>query len=168
MRQFARSRSAILVVGIAIVLGATAVIVGLPGLRNNLGAVLDPDDAGIVARGEAVYMSHCASCHGRNLEGQPDWQMQDKEGFLSAPPHDESGHTWHHPDRLLFDIAKLGVAEAANLKDYKTRMPAFGGTLNDADIIAVLSYIKSRWPEDLRRRHDELSRVHKQRESVAR
>ncbi len=130
--------------------------------------VLKPGDARLVARGQAVYMTHCASCHGRNLEGQPEWQSQDKEGFLPAPPHDESGHTWHHPDTLLFKITKLGVAEAANLKDYKTRMPAFGGILSDADIIAALSYIKSRWREDMRRRHDELNRVFERRESSAR
>lgn len=129
---------------------------------------LKPDDARLVARGEAVYMMHCASCHGRKLEGQPEWQSQDKEGFLPAPPHDESGHTWHHPDTLLVKITKLGVAEAANLKNYKTRMPAFGEILSDADIIAALSYIKSRWPEDMRRRHDELNRVYSLRESSVR
>lgn len=130
--------------------------------------VLKPDDARLVARGEAVYMMHCASCHGRNLEGQPEWQSQDEEGFLPAPPHDESGHTWHHPDTLLFKITKLGVAEAANLKSYKTRMPAFGEILSDADILAALSYIKSRWPEDMRRRHDELNRVYSLRENSVR
>ncbi|TIP71767.1 MAG: cytochrome c [Mesorhizobium sp.] len=132
------------------------------------GGILKPDDAPMIARGEAVYMAHCASCHGKNLEGQPGWKAQDKDGFLPAPPHDESGHTWHHPDTLLFRITKLGVAEAANLKDYKTRMPAFGGILTDADIIAALSYIKSRWPDDVRRRHDELNRVFARRESSAR
>ncbi|WP_287105511.1 c-type cytochrome [Mesorhizobium sp.] len=132
------------------------------------GGILKPDDAGVIARGEAVYVAHCASCHGKNLEGQPGWKAQDKDGFLPAPPHDESGHTWHHPDTLLFRITKLGVAEAANLTDYKTRMPAFGGLLTDADIIAALSYIKSRWPEDMRRRHDELNRVFARRESSAR
>lgn len=129
---------------------------------------LKPADARLVARGEAVYMMHCASCHGRKLEGQPEWQSQDKEGFLPAQPHDESGHTWHHPDTLLFKITKLGVAEAANLKDYRTRMPAFGEILRDADILAALSYIKSRWPEDMRRRHDELNRVYSLRENSVR
>jgi mono/diheme cytochrome c family protein len=128
---------------------------------------LKPDDVRLVARGEAVYVTHCASCHGRNLEGQPEWQSQDKEGFLPAPPHDASGHIWHHPDTLLFKITKLGVAEAANLKNYKTRMPAFGEILSDADILAALSYIKSRWPEDMRRRDDELNRAYALRESSA-
>ena len=51
------------------------------------------------------------------------------------------------------------MAEAANLKAYKTRMPIFDGVLTDEEIIAALSYIKAQWPEDLRRRHDELNRV---------
>ncbi|WP_287173651.1 cytochrome c [Mesorhizobium sp.] len=116
------------------------------------GGILKPDDARVIARGEAIYVAHCASCHGRNLEGQPEWKAQDKDGILPAPPHDESGHTWPHPDTLLFRITKLGVAEAANLKDYKTRMPAFGGILTHAEIIAALSYIKSRWPDDMLRK----------------
>lgn len=47
-------------------------------------------------------------------------------------------------------------------------MPAFGGILTDAEIIAALSYIKSRWPDDMRRRHDEPNRVLARRESSAR
>jgi mono/diheme cytochrome c family protein len=31
-------------------------------------------------------------------------------------------------------------------------MPAFGGVLSDADIAAVLAFIKSRWPADIRAR----------------
>jgi len=53
-------------------------------------------------------------------------------------------------------------------KNYKTRMPAFGEILSDADILATLSCIKSRWPEDMRRRHDELNRVYSLRKSSLR
>jgi mono/diheme cytochrome c family protein len=168
MWEFCTRRAVISAVAVAIGVGATAAVVGLSGLRNKTASLLDPDDAEIVVRGERVYMAHCASCHGRNLEGQPNWRTQDKEGLLPAPPHDESGHTWHHPDRLLFDITKLGIAVAANLKDYKTRMPVFGGTLSEEEIIAVLSYIKSKWPEDVRRRHDQLNRVMEERGSASR
>jgi mono/diheme cytochrome c family protein len=146
---------------------AIAAIGGYIFLAGTSSALLDPDDTQVVTHGEAIYMEHCASCHGRNLEGQPEWQTQDKEGFLPAPPHDESGHTWHHPDTLLFKITKLGIAEAANLKDYKTKMPTFRETLSDDDIIAALSYIKSRWPEDMRRRHDQLNRAYEGRETSA-
>jgi mono/diheme cytochrome c family protein len=33
-------------------------------------------------------------------------------------------------------------------------MPAFGETLTDDQIIAVLSYIKSTWPQSIRDSHD--------------
>jgi len=143
-----------------IAVGAAAAVIGAyTWLAGDSASLLDPRDTSVVVRGQAVYVEQCASCHGRNLEGQPDWKTRDKDGFLPAPPHDENGHTWHHPDRILFDITKRGVAEAANLKDYKSKMPAFGETLSDEEIIAALSYIKSQWPEKIQRRHDQLNLV---------
>ena len=76
---------------------------------------------------------------------------------MPAPPHDETGHTWHHPDQVLFDITKLGIVAAANLKDYKTVMPIYEGVLSDEEIIAVLSFIKSTWPGEIRAGHDEMN-----------
>lgn len=102
-----------------------------------------------VALGERVYVEACASCHGANLEGQPNWQARNADGKLPAPPHDETGHTWHHPDAQLFAITKFGLAPIAGA-DYATDMLAFEGTLTDAEILAALAYIKSRWPEKIR------------------
>ncbi len=118
---------------------------------------LDPADAGMVAQGMDIYMAECAACHGAALEGQPDWQTRDRDGFLPAPPHDEGGHTWHHPDEILFAITKFGVAKAANIADYKSRMPAYEGILSDDEIVSVLSWIKAQWPAEIQRRHDELN-----------
>jgi mono/diheme cytochrome c family protein len=120
------------------------------------GVLLRPDDAGTVTLGKKVYEARCAACHGADLQGQPNWRERDAGGRLPAPPHDATGHTWHHPDEVLFRITKHGVAKAANLKDYVTSMPAYEGVLSDAEIVAVLSYIKARWPADIRRKHDEL------------
>jgi mono/diheme cytochrome c family protein len=121
------------------------------------GVLLRPDDAGTLALGKKVYDAQCAACHGAQLQGQPNWRERDASGRLPAPPHDATGHTWHHPDQVLFRITKHGVAKAANLKDYVTSMPAYEGALSDAEIVAVLSYIKARWPADIRRKHDELN-----------
>ncbi|RYF18279.1 MAG: cytochrome c [Comamonadaceae bacterium] len=118
---------------------------------------LRADDAEAQALGRKVYTNHCASCHGARLEGQPNWRLRDAAGRLPAPPHDASGHTWHHPDEVLFRITKHGVAKAANLKDYDSAMPAYEGVLTDAEIVAVLSWIKSQWPADVRRQHDEVN-----------
>lgn len=119
---------------------------------------LRPDDAQTVRLGERVYAAECASCHGARLEGQRDWRQRQPDGRLPAPPHDASGHTWHHRDEVLFRITKFGVAKAANLPDYESAMPAYEGRLTDEEIVAALSWVKSRWPAEIRARHDEINR----------
>lgn len=100
-------------------------------------------------QGRAIYEANCASCHGANLEGQPDWQTANADGTYPAPPHDASGHTWHHGDIMLRDYIKRGGQ--AVLDDmgvaFTSGMPAFGDRLTDADIETVLAYIKSTWPD---------------------
>jgi mono/diheme cytochrome c family protein len=105
----------------------------------------DPGKPELVKLGEPIYAQHCAVCHGLKLEGQPDWRQRLASGRLPAPPHDESGHTWHHPDRVLFAITRNGLVPPYASKDYESDMPAFGGKLSDEEIWAVLAYIKSHW-----------------------
>lgn len=121
------------------------------------GASLQPGDAKVVAQGQSIYQTHCAACHGAKLEGQPNWRERDAKGLLPAPPHDASGHTWHHPDDVLVRITKLGVAKAANLKDYASAMPAYERVLSDQEIVAVLSWIKAQWPAPIRDKHDQIN-----------
>jgi mono/diheme cytochrome c family protein len=118
----------------------------------------DPRDPELLALGERLYGEHCASCHGVELEGQPDWQRPLPDGGLPAPPHDVDGHTWHHPDRLLFGITKFG-GQALAPPEFKSNMPAFARTLSDREIWAVLAFIKSRWPEEIRARQAEITRA---------
>lgn len=120
------------------------------------GALLRPDDAELVALGERVYAEACASCHGAALEGQANWRERGADGRLPAPPHDPSGHTWHHPDQQLFALTKVGPAALAG-DGYESDMPGFEGTLSDEEIVAALSYIKSRWPPEIRARHDQIN-----------
>jgi mono/diheme cytochrome c family protein len=110
-------------------------------------------DPKLLARGEAVYRQHCAACHGVQLEGQMDWKSRDARGRLPAPPHDESGHTWHHDDEVLFEVTKYGLGKHAPA-GYQSDMPAFGDRLSDDEIVAVLAYIKSRWPVDIHRKRN--------------
>lgn len=119
---------------------------GTDGIRTELKA----DDLAVVQFGETVYQANCASCHGKYLEGQPDWRNRDANGYLPAPPHDETGHTWHHADDLLFEITKYGPAVVINDSSYKTAMPAYKGILSDEEIVAVLSFIKNSWPAEQR------------------
>jgi mono/diheme cytochrome c family protein len=117
----------------------------------------DPNNAEQVALGQKVYISFCADCHGANLEGQPDWQKRLPMGNFPAPPHNETGHTWHHPDQWLFEIIKFGGQHFAPA-GYRSAMPAYRDMLADDEIWAVLAFIKSRWPE--------ASRAHQERENL--
>ena len=103
--------------------------------------------------GQALYKQHCASCHGADLEGQPDWRRPGKDGLLPAPPHDASGHTWHHDNRMLFDYTKLGgegLMEARGVAGFRSGMPGLGHVMSDDEIWDVLAYIRSTWPERIR------------------
>ncbi len=99
-----------------------------------------------ISQGQVLYGTHCARCHGKNLEGQPNWKTPLSSGRLPAPPHDKTGHTWHHTDEALKGITKLGLKPFAG-DNYESDMPAFGAILSDREIEAILTYIKSTWPE---------------------
>ncbi len=120
------------------------------------GGGLAPDDPTVVADGQRVYAAECASCHGADLEGQPNWRERRADGRLPAPPHDATGHTWHHPDAQLIALTKYGPAALAG-GGYESDMPAYEEKLSDQEIVAVLSYIKSTWPAEIRARHDALN-----------
>lgn len=114
---------------------------------DGIATALRADDLAVVQAGEQIYRRQCAACHGQELEGEPNWRVRDENGLLPAPPHDASGHTWHHADDLLFEITKYGPAVVIDDPDYRTRMPAYASVLDDDEIIAVLSYIKHSWPD---------------------
>ena len=113
-------------------------------------------DSAIVDLGKVIYAEHCASCHGVVLEGQANWRQRDAEGYLPAPPHDETGHTWHHPDSYLFLMTKYGIEKMIG-RLYPNNMPAYKDKLTDDEIIAALSYIKSTWSGRIQRHHDQIN-----------
>lgn len=110
-------------------------------------------NAEALARGAQVYEENCASCHGAKLEGEENWRQPGADGRLPAPPHDPTGHTWHHPDMVLFRLTKYGPAALVG-GDYESNMPGFEGVLSDQDIVAVLAYIKSTWPKEIVEAHN--------------
>ncbi|HRQ48017.1 MAG TPA: cytochrome c [Rhodocyclaceae bacterium] len=130
-----------------LLLGAALALAGCAGDVPEAG--IDPSDAGLVARGEAVYRQHCAACHGVDLEGQPEWRRRLPNGRLPAPPHDESGHTWHHTNAELFAMTRNGMVPPLAPPGYESDMPAYAEVLADHDIRAVLAYIQSTWPPEI-------------------
>ena len=78
------------------------------------------------------------------------------DGLIPAPPHDETGHIKHRPYRYLFMVTKYGIEEFIG-KKYLNNMPPYKDILNNEDIIAVLSYVKSTWPTKIREIHNKIN-----------
>lgn len=153
------TRKSLSILAIAVVVvgaGVAWLTLGDAG-KATAGILFDPNDQEVVLLGELLYAEHCASCHGANLEGQENWKERKPDGRMPAPPHDMSGHTWHHPEEQLFLLTKRGPARLIG-NGYQSDMPGYAEILSDAQIVAVLSYIKSTWPEDVQARHTEMSR----------
>lgn len=103
--------------------------------------IAQTEQAALLALGKEVYMTNCASCHGPEGEGQPNWKIPDANGVRPAPPHDSSGHTWHHSDSQLLDIIVNGSSSPSST------MIGYEDILTQAEIEASLTYIKTFWGE---------------------
>ena len=147
----------VLLLGIAIVSGG-AVMLSLSSATKKAekSVSLLPKNHSVTNLGKLVYAENCASCHGMALEGQANWRQRDPDGYLPAPPHDKTGHTWHHSDSYLFLMTKYGIEKMIGRK-YPNNMPAYKDKLTDEEIIATLSYIKSIWPVRIQRQHDQVN-----------
>ncbi len=141
------------------------VVLALGALALSRGeSVLDRADfenADHVARGRVVYAEHCGACHGKSFQGQPKWRERKPDGRLPAPPHDDTGHTWHHADEQLFRITKGGVKPPLAPEGYESDMPSFDGVLVDEEIWAVLSFIKSTWSEKSRAYQERIDQTYR-------
>jgi len=141
---------------ILIVLAAAVSAIAFSQSALHAAGILPYQDSAAIQFGKRIYDEQCASCHGENLEGQPNWKVANSDGRMPAPPHDATGHSWHHADTQLFLITKHGT-EALVGGTYKSDMKGFGDVLSDAQILAVLAYIKSTWPKRVADRHTEIS-----------
>ncbi len=152
-RASATKRSMFIVLGAAAFVALVVALIGAVVTEPSEVGRADPNDAQQVALGKIAYDQNCAVCHGGALQGEPNWRSPRRDGTLPAPPHDESGHTWHHADQLLFEITKNGGAAYSP----KSRMPGFGEILSDDEIWAVLAYIKSTWPPAVQERQRQIT-----------
>ncbi len=119
---------------------------------------IEPATGATLIQGKERYVMYCASCHGAQGQGEPNWRQRMANGRLPAPPHDVSGHTWHHPDAQLVSMVRDGFVPGVTApKGYESNMPAFGAVLSDAEIESVLAYIKTFWPKDVLQVQREIS-----------
>ncbi|TDX31650.1 cbb3-type cytochrome c oxidase subunit III [Modicisalibacter xianhensis] len=120
------------------------------------GGELTNHEAEPLEAGEGIYRQYCASCHGIEGEGQPNWERQNALGELPAPPHNPEGHTWKHSDAMLYRIIAEGWRDPWN-KTERLTMPAFEEVLTPQQIRLVINYLKTLWTPE--------QRQHQQRES---
>jgi mono/diheme cytochrome c family protein len=82
---------------------------------------------GLVAHGESLYTSQCASCHGLTGEGGVGLALNDQALLKNTP------------DGVFYSIIRSGIPQ--------TKMPAwaidYGGPLTDEEIRAVTAYIRA-------------------------
>ena len=145
------------VIGLGILLvGAVIYHFSSPVYEAEASIALKHKDDAIIDLGRVVYAENCGLCHGGALEGAANWRQRDVDGYLPAPPHDETGHTWHHSDSYLFLMTKYGIEKMIG-KSYPNNMPAYEDKLTDEEILAALSYIKSTWSGPIQRQHDQIN-----------
>jgi S-disulfanyl-L-cysteine oxidoreductase SoxD len=124
----------------------------MPGARADARPLIDWRDDAAVGRGRDLYAAQCASCHGAPGQrgGAP---------ASAALLNGSGGQAWQHPDFSLFQLTKAGVSPET-CRSLSEAMPRFGETLDDAEIAAVLAYVKSTWPADIRRYQDEVNHIY--------
>ncbi|HEX7927244.1 MAG TPA: cytochrome c [bacterium] len=121
---------------------ALALAGGAPAAETSLKV-----SAAEVARGEVVFRENCQVCHGEKARGQdPAKPMggQQAGGAYLAPALNGTGHTQHHKPDVLFGYLRNGSPDKAS------PMRSFKDKLSEADIKAVLGYVYSLWPEDVK------------------
>ena len=107
-----------------------------------------PNDSGVVSKGKEIYAQNCASCHGKNLQGQVGWQNQlDEDGHRLAPPLNGAAHTWHHSPEYLYRVIKYGFTSFD--PNYEGKMLGNSG-LSDEEVWELVSYMKEVWPNEIK------------------
>ncbi len=91
------------------------------------------------AAGGPLYLEHCASCHGAQGEGAPQWHEPGPDGSLPPPPLNGTGHAWHHPLKALH----------ATIANGQGKMPGWRDTLDTAEILAIIAWFQSQWPDEI-------------------
>ncbi len=96
-----------------------------------------------VARGGKMFQTNCASCHGAQAQGEPNWRQPRADGLNPAPPLNGTGHAWHHPKKMLMRTIKYGTPGG------KGRMQPWKEKLNDQEIEEITAWLISKWPKEL-------------------
>jgi len=100
-------------------------------------------DFATLIKGAKLFRKNCAACHGPLGQGHPNWNKAGADGKYPPPPLNGTGHTWHHPQKVLKQIIREGTGKLGG------NMPAWKGKLSDEEIDTILEWIKAQWPDNI-------------------
>ena len=99
--------------------------------------VATPSVATAASDGKAIYEKNCSSCHQPDGKGTPG----------AFPPLAGNKDITAKDPKAIIKIVLNGLSTPKTIegKQYGGGMPPWKGTLSDADIAAVLTYVRSSW-----------------------
>ncbi|MBS0363866.1 MAG: c-type cytochrome [Proteobacteria bacterium] len=108
---------------------------GRPSHAGPVNTSLKPDPK-LMARGEAIYVDECATCHAVDGKAQP--------GLF--PPLPGAGVTQStDPTTVIRFILSGTQTVATNARPTPFAMPSFGWKLTDDEVAAVATYVRNSW-----------------------
>jgi mono/diheme cytochrome c family protein len=123
---------------------AKALILSLVAMLATTGGNCLAEQVVDIVDGKRLYDEYCASCHGEKGIGQDPKRRGgglDENKIPLAPALNGTAHTWHHSPSYLFKYIKKGSIVG------NSPMPSFGDELNKQEILSIISYFQSLWPE---------------------
>ncbi|MSP47986.1 MAG: cytochrome c [Alphaproteobacteria bacterium] len=150
-----RSRFTLIAAIVAIVVTGTVMMIE----RRLAATATDarPDRPAQVALGRTLYRQHCSYCHGVDREGHEDWRPDMPVALGLAPPLDERSPAVDRSDRQVFEQVKFG-GQPFLPAGARSQMPAFEFNLTDAQVWALVAYLKNRWPDEALARRERANR----------
>lgn len=107
-----------------------------PPVRTEQARPVAADAKAVLARGAALYRQHCAACHQEDGRGRAAaWPALAGKRSLGAG-------SAANPILLVLN-GGFAPSTAGNPRPYG--MPPFGHVMNDADVAAVVSHLRSSW-----------------------
>jgi ubiquinol-cytochrome c reductase cytochrome b subunit len=87
-------------------------------------------------KGASIYAANCSSCHGAAGQGVPG----------AFPPLAKNSYVTGDPKHVVHTVL-YGLSQPieVNGQKFSGQMPPWKGTLSNADVAAVISYIRSSW-----------------------
>jgi mono/diheme cytochrome c family protein len=100
-----------------------------------------PMPAGDIGRGQVVYESNCASCHGATGQGTTEFP-----GLNNAPDHVAGDPSWNASLLAMAarsDMDDLGVSLDPSMPKWLTRLSSQGQLLSPSDFADIYAFLRT-------------------------